>query len=70
MHSLAAYVKEGLPFARDLSLENSADSILIFRLAFLHSMFYFFFLYWSPSLSTVFCTTLSIMEEVLCINPS
>ena len=26
MHGLAAYVKEGLPFARDLSLENSADS--------------------------------------------
>ena len=26
MHGLAAYVKEGLPFARDLFLENSADS--------------------------------------------
>ena len=26
MHCLAVYVKEGLPFARDLSLENSADS--------------------------------------------
>ena len=26
MHSLAVFVKEGLPFARDLSLENSADS--------------------------------------------
>ena len=25
MHGLAVYVKEGLPFARDLSLENSAD---------------------------------------------
>ena len=24
--SLAVYVKEGLPFARELSLENSADS--------------------------------------------
>ena len=30
MHSLAFYVKEGLPFARDLSLENSADSYLYF----------------------------------------
>ena len=28
MHGLAVYVKEGLPFARDLSLENSADSYL------------------------------------------
>ena len=27
---LAVYVKEGLPFARDLSLENSADSYLCF----------------------------------------
>ena len=30
MHGLAVYVKEGLPFARDLSLENSADSYLCF----------------------------------------
>ena len=28
MHGLAVYVKEGLPFARDLSLENSANSYL------------------------------------------
>ena len=28
MHGLPVYVKEGLPFARDLSLENSADSYL------------------------------------------
>ena len=26
MHGLAVYVKEGFPFARDLSLKNSADS--------------------------------------------
>ena len=45
MHGLAIYVKEGLPFARDLSLENSADSYLCFRLALLHSVSYFFFLY-------------------------
>ena len=37
MHVLAVYVKEGLSFARDLSLENSADSYLCFRLALLHS---------------------------------
>ena len=30
----AVYVKKGLPFARDLSLENSADSNLRFWLAF------------------------------------
>ena len=30
MHGLAVYVKEGLPFAQDLALENSADSYLCF----------------------------------------
>ena len=28
MHGLTVYIKEGLPFAWDLSLENSADSCL------------------------------------------
>ena len=44
MHGLAVYVKEGLPFAWDLSLENSAGSNLCFRLALLHSVSDFFFL--------------------------
>ena len=35
MHCLAIYVKEGLPFAQDLSLGNSADSCLYFRVALL-----------------------------------
>ena len=35
MHGLAVYVKEGLPFARDLSLENYADSYLCLQLALL-----------------------------------
>ena len=33
MHGLAVYVKEGLPFARDVSLESSTDSYLCFPLA-------------------------------------
>ena len=72
MHGLAVYVKEGLPFARDLSLENSADSYLCFRLAILHSVSYFFFLYRSPSLllCTVFYSILSDIDEVLSINSS
>ena len=49
MHGLVVYVKEGLPFARDLSLENSEDSDLCFRHALLHSVSYVFFLYRSPS---------------------
>ena len=72
MHGLAVYVKEGLPFAQDLSLENSADSYLCFGLALLHSVFYFFFLYRSPSsaLCTVFDSISSNIDEVLSINPS
>ena len=72
MHGLAVYVKEGFPFARDLSLENSAASYLCFRLALLHSMSYFFFLYQSSSLSlcTVFDSISSNIDEVLSINPS
>ena len=30
MHGLAVYVKEGLPFAWDVSLENSAGSYVCF----------------------------------------
>ena len=30
IHGLAVYMKQGLPFAQDLSLENSADSYLCF----------------------------------------
>ena len=71
MHGLAVYVKEGLPFARDLSLENSADSYLCFRLALLHSVSYFFFLYQSPSsaLCMVFDSASSNIGEVLSIKP-
>ena len=72
MHGLAVYVKEGLPFARDLFLENSADSYLCFRLTLLHSMCYFFFLCraLSSSLCTAFDSISSNIDEVLSINPS
>ena len=71
MHGGVVYVKEGHSFERDLSLENSADS-LSFRLALLHSVSYFFFLYRSPSSSlyTVFEFISSNIDEVLAINPS
>ena len=72
MHGLAVYVKEGLPFARDLSLENSADSYLRFWLALLHLVSYFFFTYRSPSslLFTVFDSISSNIDEILSISPS
>ena len=71
MHALTVYMKEGFPFARDLSQENSADSYLCFRLALLHSVSYVFFFYRSPSsLCTVFDSISSNIDEVLSINPS
>ena len=58
--------------ARDLFLENSTDSYLCFRLASLHSVSYFFFLYQSPSLSlcTAFNSISSNIDEVVSMNPS
>ena len=72
MHGLAVYVKERLPFAGDLSLENSPDSYLCLRLALLHSASYFFFFYQSPSssLCTIFDSISSNIDELLLINPS
>ena len=72
MHGLAVYVKKGVSFAQDLPLENSADSYLCFGLALLHAVSYFFFLYWSTSLSlcSVFYSIWSNIDEVLSINPS
>ena len=70
MHGLPVYVKEGLPFAWDLSLENSADSYLCFWLALLHSVSYFCFLYrsYSSSLYTIFDSISSNIYEVPSIN--
>ena len=72
MNGLAVYVKERLLFARDLSVKNSADSYLCFRLALLHSTSYFSSLYRSPSssLCSVFESISSNIDEVLSINPS
>ena len=72
MQGLAVCVKEGLTFGWDLSLENSADSYLCFRLALLHSVSYFLFLYRSPSssLCMVVYSISSNIDEVLSINPS
>ena len=77
MHGLAVFVKEELPFAWDLSLENSADSYLGFWLTLLHSVSDFVLHNWSPSSSlcigfdAVSSNTISSnMDEVLSINPS
>ena len=70
-HRRAVYVKERLPFTRDLSLENSADSYLCLQLPLLHSVSYFFLLYRSPfsALCTVFDSISSDIDEVFLINP-
>ena len=66
LYGLAVYVNGGLPFSRDLSLENSVDFYLCFRLALLHSMSYLFFLYrsCSSSLCTAFDSISSNIDEV------
>ena len=40
LHGLAGYVKEGIPFARDLPLENSANSYLFFLLLLFHLLLF------------------------------
>ena len=72
IHGLAVYIKEGLPFAWDLSLEKSTDSYLCFQLALLQSVSYSFFLYQSlsSSLCTVFDSVSSNMDEDISINLS
>ena len=71
VHGLAVYLKDGLSFAWDLSLENSAYSYLCFRLALLHSVSYFFFLYRSPLSPCMFFDFISSnIDEILSINPS
>ena len=58
MHGSTVYVKEGLPSAQNLSVENSQDSYLCFRLALLHSVSFFFFLYRFPLLRLFYLTQL------------
>ena len=72
MHGLTVYVKEGLPFAWGLSLENFADSYLCFQLALLHSVSYFSFVYRSPSssLCTVVDSVSSNIDQALSVNAS
>ena len=70
MHGFAIYVKEGILFAQDLSLENPADSYLWFQPALPHSVSYFFFLYQSTSslLYKPLDDISSNTDEVLLIN--
>ena len=65
-------MKEGLPFARNLSLENFLDSCLCVRLGLLQVVPYFFSLYRSPSSSSCmgFDSISSNINVVLLINPS
>ena len=54
--SLVVYVKEGLVFAWDSSLENSEYSYLCFQLALFCSVFYFFSI--NRSMSSFLCSVL------------
>ena len=63
MHGLAVYVKEGLPFAQVLSLENSADTY------FTQCLTCFSFIDQHLSLCAVFYSISSTIDQVLSINP-
>ena len=71
MHTLGIYAKEGLPFARDLSLENYADFYLCLQLALLQCVLLLF-----PMSITFFILVHSFyfissnIDEVLSINQS
>ena len=72
MHGLAVYVKEGLPFPRDLSLENSVNSYFLFSTGFtsLSALFLFplsiTFFVLMYSFDSISCN----IDEVPSINPS
>ena len=62
----------GISFCTGFISRKLCRFLLCFRLALLHSVPYFFFLYQSPSLSlcTVFDFNSSNIDDVLSINPS
>ena len=72
MHGLAVYVKKGLSFAHDLSIENWWEFLIMLSAALLHLVFYILFLYQSPTfcLCKMFDAVLSNIEEILSVNPS
>ena len=72
MPGLADNDKEGLSFALNFSLENSAHSNSCIWLTFSPSVVYFFFLYRSlfSSLWTVFDSISFNMNEAFSLNPS
>ena len=70
IYGLAIYVTEWLPFACDVSLENSADSYFFLTGFTSLSVLLHFPLSRSSSLCTVFDGILYNMDKVLLINPS
>ena len=71
MHGLGVYVRSNLPIARELSLEDTNESYMCFRLALLHSTTYIFFLYRSPSASCTVIDAVSCnIDKALRIQPS
>ena len=70
MHSLAVYVKEGLPFAHDLSLKNSSDSYVFDWLFFIHCLTCFSSINHLLQLYAWFLMLFHLIDEVLSISPS
>ena len=62
--------REGLNFARELSLENYKDSFLCLQMGLLHSVSYFFFLITIPFFLLTFNAISPNIDKVLSISPS
>ena len=67
---IAVYVKEGLAFACGLSLENSEDFCLYFRLALLNTLPYFTFIDHRSRLYALFSMLFDITCKFLSIDSS
>ena len=70
MHGLAVYVKEELPFVRDVSLESSTNSYVFKCLYFTQCHFFFCYRLLSSSLCTDFDAVSSNTDGIFSINPS
>ena len=64
MDDLAVYVKEGLRFTQDLSLENSEDSYYVFDQLYLTQCFLFLLSITFFILMHIFCSVSSSIDQV------
>ena len=71
LHGLGVYIKDGLPCARDISLDELNSPYMCFRMTLLHSTTYTFFLYHPQTEgSSVFTLIANQIDNILINHPS